>query len=80
MHVYSLSIALYCILVLETNDEMMRCAHMTFPVLRNINLLTKKSFDNALTMAIEKQFVQETVIFNSYLTWQTVEITINSFI
>ena len=37
---------------------------MTFPVLRNIlNLLTKKSFDTALTMAIEKQFVQETVSF-----------------
>ena len=49
--------------LLETNDEMMRWAHMTFPVLRNINLLTKKSFDNALTMAIEKQFVQETVSF-----------------
>ena len=63
MHVYSLSIALYCILVLETNDEMMRWAHMRFPVLRNINLLTKKRFDNALTMAIEKQFVQETVSF-----------------
>ena len=36
---------------------------MTFPVLRNINLLTKKSFDNALTMAIEKQFVQASVSF-----------------